>query len=240
MDMKDALSKTQIIPELSPSEYDREPLLEKDINVSRMEKAKCFFSSLRLILIQKKTGALGVILGLMTVAFILSDAFIKSLRMNEELCARIDDSDSRFIQQLLYIKKITEFGERPDWSHDGKHIVFLEKMYGDVWKWAGEFRKSDKNIGVKWTQIAIELKNLLDDTKYWMDNKTVHPEEIAIRFKHRIVAIHCFPNGNGRHSRMMADIIIESIFGKEVFSWHKSNMVKPDETRKNYIIALLL
>ena len=108
MDMKDALSKTQIIPELSPSEYDREPLLEKDINVSRMEKAKCFFSSLRLILIQKKTGALGVILGLMTVAFILSDAFIKSLRMNEELCATIHDSDSRFIQQLLYIKKITE------------------------------------------------------------------------------------------------------------------------------------
>ena len=113
-----------------------------------------------------------------------------------------------------------------------------KKMYGDVWKWAGEFRKSDKNIGIKWTQIGIKLKDLIDDTKYWLENKTYPPKEIAIRFKHRIVAIHCFPNGNGRHSRMMADIIIESIFGKEIFSWHKSNMVRADETRKEYIIAL--
>jgi len=113
-----------------------------------------------------------------------------------------------------------------------------KKMYGDVWKWAGEFRKSDKNIGINWTQIGIELKNLMDDTKYWIENKSYPSEEIAIRFKHRIVAIHCFPNGNGRHSRMMADIIMESIFGKEIFSWHKSNMVKADETRKAYISAL--
>jgi Fic-DOC domain mobile mystery protein B len=113
-----------------------------------------------------------------------------------------------------------------------------KKMYGDVWKWAGKFRNSDKNIGIKWAQIGIELKYLIEDTKYWIENKTYLPEEIAIRFKHRIVAIHCFPNGNGRHSRMMADIIMESIFGKEVFTWHKSNMVKADETRKNYIAAL--
>ncbi|MGB5667527.1 MAG: mobile mystery protein B [Maribacter sp.] len=113
-----------------------------------------------------------------------------------------------------------------------------KKMYDDVWKWAGEFRKSDKNIGIPWTQIGIELKNLLDDTNYWIDNNTYSPEEIAIRFKHRIVAIHCFPNGNGRHSRMMADIIMESIFGKEIFSWHKSNMVKANDTRKVYIAAL--
>lgn len=113
-----------------------------------------------------------------------------------------------------------------------------KKMYGDVWKWAGEFRKSDKNIGIKWIQINVELKNLIDDTKYWIANNTFSPEEISIRFKHRIVAIHCFPNGNGRHSRMMADIIIECIFGKELFSWHNSRMVNADETRKKYIEAL--
>jgi len=113
-----------------------------------------------------------------------------------------------------------------------------KKMYGDVWKWAGEFRKSNKNLGIKWTQISIELKNLLDDTNYWLDNNTFSSEEISIRFKHRIVAIHCFPNGNGRHSRMMADIFMESIFGKEIFSWHKSNKFKEDETRKKYIAAL--
>jgi len=113
-----------------------------------------------------------------------------------------------------------------------------KKMYNDVWKWAGEFRKTEKNIGIPWTQIGVELKNLLDDTKYWIENKTFSPEEIAIRFKHRIVSIHCFPNGNGRHSRMMADIIMESIFGNEIFSWNQSNMVKANEIRKQYIQAL--
>ena len=113
-----------------------------------------------------------------------------------------------------------------------------KRMYGDVWKWAGAFRKTEKNIGILWTQIGIELKNLLDDTKYWIANKTFPPEEIAIRFKHRIVSIHCFPNGNGRHSRMMADIIMESIFGNEIFSWNQSNMVKANETRNKYIKAL--
>lgn len=120
-----------------------------------------------------------------------------------------------------------------------KFIKDLHKrMYGDVWKWAGEFRQTEKNIGISWIQISIELKNLLDDTKYWIENKTYTPEEIAIRFKHRIVSIHCFPNGNGRHSRMMADIIIESIFGKDIFFWHQSNMVKVNEIRKAYIDAL--
>lgn len=113
-----------------------------------------------------------------------------------------------------------------------------KRMYGDVWKWAGAFRKAEKNIGITWSQIGIELKNLLDDTKYWIENKTYLPEEIAIRFKHRLVAIHCFPNGNGRHSRMMADIIIESIFKQDVFTWHQSNMVKADDIRKKYIKAL--
>jgi len=113
-----------------------------------------------------------------------------------------------------------------------------KKMYGDVWKWAGEFRRTEKNIGIPWTQIGFDLKNLLDDTKYWIENKTFSPEEIAIRFKHRIVSIHCFPNGNGRHSRMIADIIMEFIFKREPFTWHQSNMVKANETRKQYIDAL--
>ncbi|WP_350292379.1 mobile mystery protein B [uncultured Croceitalea sp.] len=113
-----------------------------------------------------------------------------------------------------------------------------KRMYGDVWKWAGEFRKSEKNIGISWTRIGIELKNLLDDAKYWIEHKTYSPDEIAIRFKHRIVSIHCFPNGNGRHSRMIADIIMESIFDEDLFTWHQSNMVKGDETRKVYINAL--
>tara|TARA_R110002050_G_scaffold244268_1_gene380852 strand:- start:9742 stop:10338 length:597 start_codon:yes stop_codon:yes gene_type:complete len=115
-----------------------------------------------------------------------------------------------------------------------------KKMYGDIWKWAGNFRRSDKNIGINWVNIGVELKCLIDDTKYWIENKIYPQEEIAIRFKHRLVAVHCFPNGNGRHSRMMADILMESVFRKEIFSWHQSNMVKADETRKTYINALRL
>ena len=112
-------------------------------------------------------------------------------------------------------------------------------MLGDVWKWAGKFRKSEKNIGVDWTRISVELRMLLDDTRYWIDNNTYSPDEVAIRFKHRLVSIHCFPNGNGRHSRIMADIIIESVFDKEVFTWNNSNLVKPDDARIEYINSIL-
>lgn len=113
-----------------------------------------------------------------------------------------------------------------------------KKMLGNVWSWAGEFRKSEKNIGVKWVNIGIELRTLLNDTNYWIENGTYAPDEIAIRFKHRLVNIHCFPNGNGRHSRIMADILIEFIFAKQIFSWNQSNMVKADETRKEYIRSI--
>jgi Fic-DOC domain mobile mystery protein B len=120
-----------------------------------------------------------------------------------------------------------------------KFIKLLhKKMFGNVWSWAGSFRQSNKNIGIEWFNISVELKTLLDDARFWMSNNTYDPDEFAIRLKHRLVSIHCFPNGNGRHSRLVADTIIESIFGKEVFTWNNSNMTKPDETRKCYIAAL--
>lgn len=97
---------------------------------------------------------------------------------------------------------------------------------------AGEFRKTDKNIGIDKWQIPTELKYLLDDTKFWIDNDTYPHEEIAVRFKHRIVSIHCFANGNGRHSRLMADIIIEKVFRQPVFTWGAANLIKHGDTRK--------
>jgi Fic-DOC domain mobile mystery protein B len=112
------------------------------------------------------------------------------------------------------------------------------RMMGDVWDWAGTFRRSDKNLGVEWTRINIELRKLLDDSKFWIRNKTYCPDEIAIRFKHKLVKIHCFPNGNGRHSRLMADILIEKVFKRELFTWKRSNLVKHDEIRREYIVAI--
>ena len=113
-----------------------------------------------------------------------------------------------------------------------------KRMYGDVWAWAGEFRKTNKNIGIDKWQIPTQLKALLDDTKCWIENNTYPPDEIAIRFKHRLVAIHCFPNGNGRHSRLMADIIVEKVFKQRVFSWGAANLVKGGEARAAYLAAI--
>jgi len=113
-----------------------------------------------------------------------------------------------------------------------------KRMYSDVWKWAGNFRKTDKNIGIDKWQIPTALRSLLDDTKYWIDNTTFKPDEIAVRFKHRIVSIHCFANGNGRHSRLMADIIIEKIFKQPVFTWGAANLIKQGDTRTVYLTAI--
>lgn len=113
-----------------------------------------------------------------------------------------------------------------------------QRMYGSVWAWAGEFRKTNKNLGVDKWQIPAALKALLDDTSYWVEHETYPPDEIAVRFKHRIVSIHCFPNGNGRHSRLMADVIIDKIFRRPVFSWGANNLTKQSETRKNYLKAV--
>ena len=118
-------------------------------------------------------------------------------------------------------------------------IKLLHKhMYGKTWKWSGNFRKSDKNIGIKWSTISLELRKLLDDTLYWIENKVYPPEEIAIRFKHRLVSIHCFPNGNGRHSRLMADIMMERIFKLPRFEWSGNDLQDTSQLRKDYITAL--
>jgi Fic-DOC domain mobile mystery protein B len=113
-----------------------------------------------------------------------------------------------------------------------------KRMYGEVWKWAGAFRESEKNLGIKSYLIPAELKVLLDDAIFWVQNDTYSPDELAIRFKHRLVSIHCFSNGNGRHSRLMADLIMEKLFNSTFFSWGSSNLVKATDTRKAYIKAV--
>jgi Fic-DOC domain mobile mystery protein B len=113
-----------------------------------------------------------------------------------------------------------------------------QKMLGGVWEWAGAFRKMNKNIGVDKYQIPTELKALLDDCKFWIDHKTFSEDEIAIRFKHRIVSIHCFANGNGRHSRLIADVIIEKILGRAVFTWGSADLIQSNEFRSTYLQAL--
>ena len=113
-----------------------------------------------------------------------------------------------------------------------------KRMYGNVWAWAGEFRKTNKNIGVDKWQIPTELRTLLDDVKFWFSNNTYSPDERTIRFKHRLVSIHCFANGNGRHSRLMADIIIEKLFKLPHYTWGAANFVQQGDTRTIYLNAI--
>jgi Fic-DOC domain mobile mystery protein B len=112
------------------------------------------------------------------------------------------------------------------------------RMFNQTWKWAGKFRQSNKSIGIDWSQIAVSLKDLLDNTAYQIENQIMKPDEIAIRFHHELVLIHAFPNGNGRHARLMADALIVSLGGKR-FSWGGSMPLNnAGITRQNYLSAL--
>mgnify|MGYP001555748186 CR=1 FL=1 len=113
-----------------------------------------------------------------------------------------------------------------------------KRMLGDVWAWAGELRRSEKTIGIPWHQIPVRLRQLLGNCKYWVDNQTYSDEEISIRFKHELVAIHLFPNGNGRHSRLMGDIMMKHIFNKPIFTWGQRNLVNKGVVRDSYIKVL--
>ena len=112
-----------------------------------------------------------------------------------------------------------------------------KKMFGDVWKWAGTYRTSERNIGVVPYQIPIKLMQLFDDVKFWIENKTYSNREIAVRLHHKLVQIHPFPNGNGRISRLMADLVLEKLEGTK-FYWGNTNLVNASEVRSAYIAAL--
>ncbi len=112
-----------------------------------------------------------------------------------------------------------------------------KKMFEKTWRWAGEFRRSDKNIGCDWLTISQELKKLLDDVLFQMSKKSYENDEIAIRFHHRIVAIHPFSNGNGRHGRLITDYLIKSM-GEERFNWGRADLRDNNENRKAYLAAL--
>jgi Fic-DOC domain mobile mystery protein B len=113
------------------------------------------------------------------------------------------------------------------------------KMFCNVWKWAGTFRQSEKSISVSWYRISIELRKLCDDIKYWIENKTFSEDEIAARFHHQLVSIHLFPNGNGRHARLIADVLLENILSRPPFTWGNANLVKSSDDRKRYIESLI-
>ena len=158
---------------------------------------------------------------------------IKSIATRGEL----DEFEQQNIEDAIQWSLTRKF--KSDQILNEPFILALHKrMYGKVWSWSGEYRKTNKNIGVDKLDIPVALRSLIDDASYWLEHNVYEPEEFAIRFKHRLVSIHCFPNGNGRHSRMIADIIIEKIFQQPVFSWGSKSLSDENDSREKYLIAI--
>jgi Fic-DOC domain mobile mystery protein B len=132
------------------------------------------------------------------------------------------------------------------WAHRGRFDVLdpdslftlHRRMFGDVWRWAGKPRESEKNIGVAdWWKVREYLHGLTGDIAAQVAAGTRPPDEIAVDFHYRIVAIHVFPNGNGRHARLSADLLAERL-GREPFTWGQGNLIDQGETRAAYIAAV--
>lgn len=112
-----------------------------------------------------------------------------------------------------------------------------KQMFGEVWKWAGVYRQNELNIGIAPHLVAAEVPVMFDNARFWVENKTFSPDEIAVRLHHRLTQIHGFPNGNGRHARMMADLLIEKL-GGEPFTWGSGTIHDTGTLRTTYISAL--
>jgi Fic-DOC domain mobile mystery protein B len=112
-----------------------------------------------------------------------------------------------------------------------------KNMFDETWRWAGSFRTTGKNIGVEPHQIQTQLRVLCDDATYWFENKVYPVQECAVRFHHRLVAIHPFPNGNGRHARLAADLLL-IYSGEKPFSWGGQSIDVEGQTRDRYLSGL--
>jgi Fic-DOC domain mobile mystery protein B len=129
--------------------------------------------------------------------------------------------------------------KNPDVLSEAFVLALHQKLFGNVWRWAGTFRRTEKNIGVDPIQIAIQLRQLMDDTKYWINHETYSPKELAARFHHRLVFIHPFPNGNGRHARIMTDAILTKLLREPAIDWSAGHTLETmSERRVQYIAAL--
>ena len=135
-------------------------------------------------------------------------------------------SNTKFKQTLLTVSGLQRLHER---------------MFDATWKWAGKFRTSDTNIGVPWTQIPVQTKNLCDDVKVWVENSAYPWPELAVRFHHRLVKVHPFPNGNGRHARLSANLLLsQNVQPPLRWGGRDTSIGEDGAAREEYLAALRL
>ena len=113
------------------------------------------------------------------------------------------------------------------------------RMLGNVWAWAGSFRRAETNVGIPWIEIPVALEELIRDVRAQVERQAWPADEIAVRFHHRLTFIHLFPNGNGRHARLAADVLVEAL-GRTRFDWGAGGKLTSGEMRERYIAALRL
>ena len=129
--------------------------------------------------------------------------------------------------------------KRTDILHEDFVRELHRRLFGEVWTWAGTFRNREKNIGIDPRQIGVQLRLLLDDCRYWIEHKTYPPLELAVRFHHKLVYIHLFSNGNGRHARVMADAMLKKVLSHKPIDWTGGyDLQTMNERRHQYIEAL--
>lgn len=121
---------------------------------------------------------------------------------------------------------------------DGYVQRLHREMYGEVWEWAGQYRLADTNIGVTHATIRTELRAVCDDARYWIEHGTYFPEELAIRLHHRLIKVHLFRNGNGRHGRMLADLLLLRHFKAARLSWGGGDLGRAGPRRETYIAGM--
>jgi Fic-DOC domain mobile mystery protein B len=150
------------------------------------------------------------------------------------------------LQNQLNEFEEANIGQAREWAYtrrrgdplDREFICTVHRrMFDATWRWAGDFRRSDKNIGCMWTEVPVRLYQLTGDVRAQLEYNAYPPAEIAARYHHRLVSIHPFPNGNGRHARFMADLLLKDLTGN-VFTWGQDTLGGAGAARTAYIQAL--
>ena len=145
----------------------------------------------------------------------------------------LNDAEQRNIAKALRRRAPTV-----DKLLDDMYLRGLHKaMFGEVWEWAGKYRQRVTNVGVAPAQISTDLRTLTGDAKEWVEHRYFEPDELAVRFHHRLVTIHPFPDGNGRHSRISADYLAQAL-RQPHFSWGARLDMETDALRHAYLSAL--
>jgi Fic-DOC domain mobile mystery protein B len=148
--------------------------------------------------------------------------------------AELDEAEqANILSGLAWAKR----RRKPDLLGESFICALHKAMFGDVWSWAGQYRGRETNIGVMPYRIPVALRECCDTARYWIENRPFSEDEIAVHVHHRLVQIHPFANGNGRHTRLMADLVAERL-GRPSFTWGRTSLIAAGPTRAAYIAAL--